>query len=161
MITMILGGLWHGASWNFVVWGAYHGLLLVLYHAFRKAVDRTHLSRLLDAKCVAPLKVIATFVFILLGWVFFRAETFDGAVLVINNMFEFGRSSPKSLFMFHHWFMLALVSAVAIAEEQWNLLAWLSRSTFWARAALYALVFISLAIFGVLDLRVEFIYFQF
>ena len=69
MITMLLGGLWHGAGWTFVAWGAYHGALLVVYQATEKSWDR--LPRLLQGA--------AMFLLVMLGWVLFRAPTLEVA----------------------------------------------------------------------------------
>ena len=82
-ITMLLGGLWHGASWNFVLWGALHGFYLMLNHAFsalfpRLSKDRSLLS-VWTGRIVTTLAVIV-------AWVFFRAESFDGAVTILAGM---------------------------------------------------------------------------
>lgn len=77
MITMLLGGLWHGASWTFVAWGAYHGLLLVGYRAVRPAWDA--LPRV--------LRQSATFGLVLVGWVLFRATSVDMATDLLAAMF--------------------------------------------------------------------------
>ena len=69
MVTMLLGGLWHGASWTFLAWGGYHGALLCLH--------RAHAARW-DALPRA-LRVAATFLAVVVGWVLFRAETFARA----------------------------------------------------------------------------------
>ena len=86
MITMILGGLWHGAAWNFVLWGAYHGLLLVLAHALsglRATYQRPVGSGVLLGRCI-------TFPLILLGWVFFRSPTLTHVHAILHQlMFEF------------------------------------------------------------------------
>jgi alginate O-acetyltransferase complex protein AlgI len=78
MITMLLGGLWHGASWTFVVWGAYHGLLLSAYRAWSDAWDR--------------LPVLARrggmFVLVVVGWVFFRSTDFPMAMTLLSKMFS-------------------------------------------------------------------------
>jgi alginate O-acetyltransferase complex protein AlgI len=87
MITMALGGLWHGAAWTFFIWGVYHGLLLVLHRKFleiregRPSIDAFLASRLGEAVSVAT-----TFLLVTLGWVFFRAETFSDALSVFAAM---------------------------------------------------------------------------
>ena len=79
MLTMLLGGLWHGASWTFVVWGLYHGLLLSLHRAVR-------LPRWLGHPVFRPFFVAATFLAVCVGWVFFRAQTFAEAGLMLQRM---------------------------------------------------------------------------
>ena len=79
-IVFLISGLWHGASWNFVLWGAYHGLFLVL--------DRLFLKKLLD-RAGKVIPVIFTFLVATLGWVVFRLETFDQAMTYYNRLFAF------------------------------------------------------------------------
>jgi D-alanyl-lipoteichoic acid acyltransferase DltB (MBOAT superfamily) len=82
LLTMLLGGLWHGAGWNFVIWGGLHGLLLSVHRRFRR--------RPTDAeRSFAPgdvLRVFALFHAVCLLWVFFRAETFGDAVLILEKL---------------------------------------------------------------------------
>ena len=77
IVTMLIGGLWHGANWTFVVWGAYHGLLLAVHRRF--AVQWDSLPRVLKQ----PLM----FLLVLLGWVFFRSADFTMAVSILHTMF--------------------------------------------------------------------------
>jgi alginate O-acetyltransferase complex protein AlgI len=81
-LVMLIGGLWHGAAWNFVVWGGLHGTLLALERLSGKAA----LYRLLPA----PARVAATFVLVLVGWVFFRASDLPQAVRYLADMFAVG-----------------------------------------------------------------------
>ena len=78
MVTMLLGGLWHGAAWTFVIWGAYHGLLLCLYRRF---------ARVWDAQ-PEWLQRTATFVLVIVGWTFFRAASFGDATALLARMFN-------------------------------------------------------------------------
>jgi len=80
-IVFLISGLWHGASWNFVIWGAYHGLFLVL--------DRLFLSKLLNKIGRFPA-VFLTFLICILGWVFFRLEHFHDAMVYFGRLFSFG-----------------------------------------------------------------------
>ena len=77
MLTMLFGGLWHGASWTFVFWGFYHGLLLCLYRVFRAQWDA--LPRM--------LRQGGMFAAALIGWVFFRSTSFPMALGILRNMF--------------------------------------------------------------------------
>jgi alginate O-acetyltransferase complex protein AlgI len=72
MLTMLLGGLWHGAKWTFVFWGGYHGLLLVLQRL-------RPLPPVLASAALRPVRVAATFLLVCVGWVFFRAASFPDA----------------------------------------------------------------------------------
>jgi alginate O-acetyltransferase complex protein AlgI len=81
LITMLLGGLWHGANWTFVVWGGYHGLLLAAERALGIGRNR---------KAAAPRDLrragatLATFALVSAGWVFFRAQTFGDAAATLH-----------------------------------------------------------------------------
>ena len=77
MLVMLIGGLWHGASWTFVAWGAYHGALLVLYRRHAATWDR--LPKL-------P-RQLAMFLLVVVGWVFFRASDFSMATHLLSTMF--------------------------------------------------------------------------
>jgi D-alanyl-lipoteichoic acid acyltransferase DltB (MBOAT superfamily) len=81
LLTMVLGGLWHGAAWNFVAWGLYHGLLLVAYHALApwaaRALPGAWRGQLLGAALFFP--------FTLFGWLLFRVENLGDVVTLMGN----------------------------------------------------------------------------
>lgn len=81
MITMLLGGLWHGASWNFVLWGGLHGLYLVINHLWQRLGPRPRFGAL-GLACSRLLTLFA----VCMAWVLFRAETFDGAMAMYAAM---------------------------------------------------------------------------
>jgi alginate O-acetyltransferase complex protein AlgI len=90
LITMTLGGLWHGASWTFVVWGILHGLLLIGHKMFQGfCKKRTMLDRLLQSVPGTLLRMTVTFLSVCVGWVFFRAATFPIAADVLRRMVWF------------------------------------------------------------------------
>jgi len=86
LITMVLGGLWHGAGWTFVIWGAFHGCLLAMDHVWRDL--RGHLGLAPSGNSIfRPLiSWAATFVCVVVGWVFFRSVTLDGSFRMIGAM---------------------------------------------------------------------------
>jgi alginate O-acetyltransferase complex protein AlgI len=83
-ITMLLGGLWHGASWHFVIWGAFHGIGLVINHAWRRMFGSG--SQEDSSWIMRALSTLVTFVFVSFGWVLFRADSFDQAILMYSHM---------------------------------------------------------------------------
>ena len=88
MITMLLGGLWHGAGWTFVIWGGLHGLYLMVFHAWRRLRDACGLeggSTRLAMLC-APFAWLATFLLVVVAWVFFRAADLPAALSVLRGM---------------------------------------------------------------------------
>ncbi len=86
--TFLLSGLWHGASWNFLVWGAYHGAFLTL--------DRVGLQKLTES-LPRFVSVLLTFVLVTVGWIFFRAETLPRAFELLSIMVGFGSTTPIAL----------------------------------------------------------------
>ncbi|WP_104985976.1 MBOAT family O-acyltransferase [Sorangium cellulosum] len=90
MITMLLGGLWHGASWNFVFWGFLHGLGLAVTRAFQRARGGERkaaaASPTAGAFLVRAACVLLTFHYVCFAWIFFRAPTFSQAVLVLRQI---------------------------------------------------------------------------
>jgi alginate O-acetyltransferase complex protein AlgI len=73
-LTMLIGGLWHGASWNFLLWGAYHGVILILYRMNAARWDALP----------APVRQGAMFLFALIGWVPFRLPTLEATGTVLS-----------------------------------------------------------------------------
>ncbi|MDJ0614897.1 MAG: MBOAT family protein [Rhizobiaceae bacterium] len=94
IITMLLGGLWHGAGWNFVIWGGLHGAYLVLNHAWSTSVFAFTIRKLVPNAIYNVGCWILTFCAVVIAWVFFRAETFIGAILIVQAMLGF---APDSL----------------------------------------------------------------
>lgn len=143
MLTMLLGGLWHGASWNFLIWGGYHGGLLALERAFR----------------IRTLTAPVTFVLALIGWVFFRAADLHQSVAVLRQMF--GGGPGTMLLAPWHLALAAIALLLAIAEEKKEWFDRLAEGPAWAYAGALALLLFAVEIFGVVDVRIPFIYFQF
>tara|TARA_R110002167_G_scaffold22064_10_gene79386 strand:- start:40267 stop:41757 length:1491 start_codon:yes stop_codon:yes gene_type:complete len=81
ILTMLLGGLWHGASWNFVAWGALHGIYLIINHCTAYVKNALNLNAS-NNRLLNILSVALTFLAVILAWVLFRAETFSGAFII-------------------------------------------------------------------------------
>tara|TARA_Y100001958_G_scaffold150273_1_gene133830 strand:- start:1487 stop:2896 length:1410 start_codon:yes stop_codon:yes gene_type:complete len=84
MITMLLGGLWHGSSWNFIIWGGIHGIVLSI-EKYLKFEFKKNFS---------ILGLITTFAVVLFSWIFFRAQNLDIAFLAIKKIFIFNFNIP-------------------------------------------------------------------
>ena len=86
LLTMLLGGLWHGAGWTFVLWGALHGAFLVINHAWRSL--RRRLGQDLRRPTIwgRRLGCVVTFLAVVAGWVLFRAPDIDTAGAILNAM---------------------------------------------------------------------------
>ncbi|MDB4974232.1 MAG: rane bound O-acyl transferase [Myxococcaceae bacterium] len=153
-LTMLLGGLWHGASWTFVAWGAFHGALLIATHGL---TDK--LPRLARAVWLRPLSTALTFYLVTLGWVLFRADSFGAAWSVLRDMHL---PSPMSTAPAGSLKALLLVFALVVTCHVASFLAHVELPRPWQRR-----VFVPLALswltFGIVlgGEGIAFIYFQF
>lgn len=86
MATMLLGGMWHGASWTFIAWGGLHGAYLVINHAWCALRGKHGDGSVVPQWLGNALGLVLTFLAVVVAWVFFRAETFDGASRIIQGM---------------------------------------------------------------------------
>ena len=116
MLTMTLGGLWHGATWTFVGWGVLHGFYLVVHRQFQSlARSRPALAAAVTSTPGTALRIAATFLAVCLGWVLFRAPTFESAWTIFERLAvpTFGKSAPlPSAGVFALWAMVAVAHLV-------------------------------------------------
>lgn len=121
LITMLLGGLWHGASWNFVVWGFLHGIFLAIERWFRDSVDlplekNSRLERVL--KFLYQIFVILS---VCLIWIFFRSRTFEGSAELFKTLFSFRAGIEPTYTMQSHFltilFFMAFATWIGKKEE--------------------------------------------
>lgn len=151
MLTMLLGGLWHGANWNFVVWGGYHGVLLSLEKATELPGRKTPL--------LTPLRIAITFTLASLGWVFFRAADLPTSGYIIGQMFA-GGASRMLWYRWQLWLILSILVLTVLQEK----LDWFERlitAPAWVYATVVAFLLLSVELIGVTDVAVPFVYFQF
>jgi len=109
VLTMLLGGLWHGANWTFIVWGLWHGSLLALEKYFN--VDN-------QSTAFNFVKWSTTLFLVMLGWVVFRSENMGQALVMYQAMFSFDQFSLSPDFsqdiLSYHYFMLAFAWGMII-----------------------------------------------
>lgn len=163
-LVMLLGGLWHGASWNFVIWGGFHGSLLA-FERYRseRAAERGE-SRSRPVGLAAVPSVAFTFVLVLISWVFFRAADLGHAGRYLAAMFGLGAASPQTALIGglidrpYTFLALGVAGIVTFAAPQsWDL----SRSLTWGKAFYaLALLILSLVVLGTQGFN-PFIYFIF
>ena len=96
MITMLLGGLWHGANWTFVIWGGLHGLYLVVNHTWQSLIAGRMPTQGVSARIYYLAATLLTFLCVVVAWIFFRAESFSSALLVLKGCFGYGGISLPS-----------------------------------------------------------------
>jgi alginate O-acetyltransferase complex protein AlgI len=157
IITMTVAGLWHGASWNFILWGAYNGVLLSIERMWR-VWRRRHRSSpgVIDWH---PAQVALTFLVFSMGAPFFRLPHFSQATNVLGKMF----SGPAGAVTLNAWqiALLLLSLGAAQAEEKFQWFERMAKGPVWAYAAGLTAMLFCLMLFAVTDNYVPFIYFQF
>lgn len=128
LTTMLLGGLWHGAGWNFVLWGGLHGLYLVINHGWRKI---TGVDAAANGRLARLSGVLLTFVVVVVAWVPFRAANLDATLAILEGMAGMnGVSLPISLelkfgdFLGNAVAFLGLVQLTGLDDKE--IIIWLS-----------------------------------
>jgi D-alanyl-lipoteichoic acid acyltransferase DltB (MBOAT superfamily) len=175
-VVFMVSGLWHGARWTFVVWGALHASYLLTSMSTRGLRDRIAQGLGLDRypRLRRTWQIFATFHLALLGWVFFRAESFDAAFTILRNMWrvdvagllagQIGINIAPQLGRYEMFAaclaLLALLAVDSVNERGrgvWDALAARPLAVRWAAYAALALAILNLGIAQ----EIPFIYFQF
>lgn len=151
-IVFLVSGLWHGANWTFVVWGALHGLFLVIESLFK--VPKIEFK----SGVFTGFFVFKTFILVCLAWIFFRSENINQAIAIVNSIPSLGSVyfGGQSNFIYSAFGLLILL-IVELRQEYFKI-NWL-KSRSW-RLLKYQLIFILILLFGVFN-KGQFIYFQF
>jgi D-alanyl-lipoteichoic acid acyltransferase DltB (MBOAT superfamily) len=95
MITMLLGGLWHGAAWHFVVWGGLHGAYLVIGQWKRSLRERGVLALAPEGLWMSALQVLSAFGLVCVAWVFFRADSVGSALTMLGRLFTLASGTTE------------------------------------------------------------------
>lgn len=157
LVVMCLMGLWHGAAWHFVVWGLFHGMLLVLYRAADIFVPPKNVLRRIVS--IPALSVSIFFILSGIGWILFRSIRLKDFWRVLTS---FGFTHADS---FTHWYWYVLLLWAPILLMQWyqarrkDLLA-VPHSSVWLQTAFYVFAFYALILAAPGEAQ-EFIYFKF
>ena len=86
ILTMLLGGLWHGASWTYIIWGLLHGIALVIHKLWTKITNSNERHHSILSNCIS---IVTTFSFTSVCWVFFRADSLNQAMLILHRIISF------------------------------------------------------------------------
>jgi alginate O-acetyltransferase complex protein AlgI len=181
IVTFLISGAWHGANWNFIVWGGLNGLLLVFEMATKTLRERgagalglDRMPRLLDV-----MRPATTFSLICLTWVFFRARTMEDACFIFQqgwltlpssvSRFLADASYRSQLVVMGSSFFnvgmvllaIGLLFVVEITERRRPILTSLSRRPTWVRLGFYYVVLAAILFCGIIQTSQQFIYFQF
>lgn len=166
-ITFLISGLWHGANWTFIIWGALHGFYLVFAIISEKSRDSINTALgIAKSKILSRfLKVFMTFILVLVAWVFFRANSLQDAFLILSKMTDFSQGTALNLFRVPTDFIIALAGIallllVEIFEERFQLLERLKGSSKIIKWAALVLLIIAVFVLGVWEDQ-DFLYFQF
>lgn len=156
-VVMLLGGLWHGAKWNFIVWGAYHGLLLAYERWRGKQSFYFHLPR--------PARIGITFTLMLFSWVLFRAENLGAAVDYFAAMFGanavMGNSALLAAEIYTPFAMTILALGAVFCFQRTQAHDWSLHPQSWGRVWLLAPLFILAVMMMFATAFNPFLYFQF
>jgi D-alanyl-lipoteichoic acid acyltransferase DltB (MBOAT superfamily) len=162
MITMLLGGLWHGANWTFVFWGFLHGAYLILQRWIENLAGKLNLrvSGTFAGRVVLGLIV---YIFVCYAWIYFRAPNFTVATLYVKGILSFDDLSVNSL-IHKFWIVKGVVLIATLYALEWlngrmNFTQYLDRFPI-LRVIFYASTIWAVALFGTFSEN-QFIYFQF
>lgn len=102
ILTMVIGGIWHGANWTYIIWGLLHGLALAVHKGW---MALTGSSKKQHSTISNIVSIVLTFLFTTFCWIFFRAESMTQAMLIIKRIFSFERGLEQP----YMWLVIALV----------------------------------------------------
>ncbi len=160
-LTMAIGGLWHGAAWTFVLWGMFHGLVLILHRLSAPLLvlisPRTPAAQSLwKAACI-----FATFHLVCFSWLMFRSQTITQVgQMVYSIVFNFKPTPLFYQYMLNILLCTGFLVLVQIFKEAFKDMNIVLKSPAWVRGVIYFIVLVSLVIGGAKGGQ-EFIYFQF
>ena len=163
-ITMLLGGLWHGASWTFVLWGAYQGILLIIYRLMKPILDKIPSPKTAFlAKSFFILRVILFFQLVCYGWLIFRAQSVSQIINMTKSLifnFHISQINISLNILAGIIFYLWLLIIIQIFQYSKNDLLIPFKSKIFIRTISYITIFYLLLVYGGGGGK-EFIYFQF
>ena len=158
-VTMLLGGLWHGAAWNFVIWGGYHGALLAIYRWLDSAPVHADPWRSGRPRWRILVMMAVMFVLTVLGWLLFRADSAGQILYFLGNLHRGAGETGRDLLYTWFYFSWPLIPVQLLQYRTGNLLA-VTTLPAPIRIPIYCLLFCGIVVFGVHE-SMEFIYFQF
>jgi D-alanyl-lipoteichoic acid acyltransferase DltB (MBOAT superfamily) len=172
-IVFLVSGLWHGANWTFVIWGALHGFYSVF--ALLTRTIRKRINHLLWIDHLPALQILSTFVLVAFSWIFFRAKNLDTALYIIKHIFS-GIPELFSQVINHQsviqnigigmkdlilsFILIFFIESVHLFQSRVNISDFFTKRPDYIRWAVYSAYVIVFLFLGIFENR-EFIYFQF
>jgi D-alanyl-lipoteichoic acid acyltransferase DltB (MBOAT superfamily) len=158
-IVMLLAGLWHGAAWNFVIWGAFHGVILMIHRIIPRSSANPEKRGGLRDLAGTPCKIALTFTLTLIGWIIFRSTSLDQIMHMLTSASVVASTETYDLATKLLFFTAPLLLVEIVQNSTRDLLV-LTRLPALAKVPAYTAVLIWIFVFGVRE-SLEFIYFQF
>jgi alginate O-acetyltransferase complex protein AlgI len=159
MLTMMLGGLWHGASWTFILWGVYHGFLLVAHRLTKPWLACIEPTYPILQACWSAIQIIATFHLVCLGWLLFRATSLEQVAAMVRSIIE-RPTLPAASTLAPVALLVIPLCIVQLFQYLSDDLEIVSRTPWYVRSAFYTAGFYALIVAGEFGGQ-QFIYFQF
>ena len=158
-LTMLLGGLWHGAGWNYVAWGAYHAVILIAYRIVERNPEHEDPWGGQYPYWRVLAKMVLMFILTCIGWVIFRSTSLSQAWHMLR-VAGLHWSPHSAAFGFELLFFCFPVVVVDLCQYISRDLLFLTKRAYWIRVPAYAFMFVWITVFGIRE-SLEFIYFQF
>jgi D-alanyl-lipoteichoic acid acyltransferase DltB (MBOAT superfamily) len=159
-VVMVLIGLWHGANWTFVMWGAYHGLLLVGYRLFDRATVGTAVDKVMNKHWFVPFSVGAMFTAFVLSAPFFRGKTLQSSGYVLGALFGSTHITGDFLLTTGTIVLIFISLFLTVAQERSQFIDRLALQPARIQIPAYVLAFLALELFPATG-PAPFVYFQF
>jgi D-alanyl-lipoteichoic acid acyltransferase DltB (MBOAT superfamily) len=159
-VVMVLVGLWHGANWTFVLWGAYHGLLLIGYRLFHRPTVGTAIDKVMKKHWFVPFSVGAMFTAFVLSAPFFRGKTLQSSGYILGALFGSTHMTGDFLLTTGTIVLIFISLFLAVAQERSQFIDRLALQPARIQIPAYVLAFLALELFPATG-PVPFVYFQF
>jgi D-alanyl-lipoteichoic acid acyltransferase DltB (MBOAT superfamily) len=169
MVTMLVSGLWHGETWNFIVWGALHGMFMVISVLWSRANRSIHWPFVLPPRLATGLRIFGTFNLVCFTWIFFRANSLAEAFYIVGHLFSNLGNRPGILGLMpgrsYDWMIAILAillveAAQLVPTKQGSLRQMLRLQPVWLRWSLYFGLVLVIFMLGKFE-AAEFIYSRF
>jgi D-alanyl-lipoteichoic acid acyltransferase DltB (MBOAT superfamily) len=161
--TMVIGGIWHGASWMYLLWGAYHGVLLACHKFIKQTINFNYGERM--CRIVKPFNVLITFTLVFIGFTFFRSPSLENLEEIATQIFT--AFHPEIAMQFVTAYSLVVVAIIAgflmhYAPEKWQITL---SNTYTSTPMLVQALIFAVVLFVVIQTRqselVPFVYLQY
>ena len=159
LIVFIVSGIWHGANWTFLIWGALYGFVYLIEHLSNSLLNINTNTQSFSLKHI--LLAIKTFILVTFIWIFFISQNFDEALTIFKSIIENNPNPTLSLNIDNYvWILISLfvLSDLFLYDNRFD--KWIDKYPFIARWSIYSILLFSIIVFAGVE-NFPFIYFQF